>query len=272
MSISATDFNFVRDLALTKAAIVLEPGKEYLVESRLTPIARQIGVQDASALVQRLRRGGEAQLQAQVVDALTTNETSWFRDRHPFDALGKYMIPELIDARRATRTISIWSAACSSGQEPYSIAMTLLDVPALAGWNIRITATDLSAEMLARAREGHFSQLEINRGLPATHLVRHFERAGTGWRVNEQLRRMVTFEPHNLLNAPPLGGPFDIVFIRNVLIYFSPATKSEVLAKVRRALRPDGFVVLGGAETSLGIDDQLVRTEIARSSVYRLKR
>ena len=136
----------------------------------------------------------------------------------------------------------------------------------------RVVLTDLSAEMLARAREGQFSQLEINRGLPATHLVRHFERSGTGWRVNEQLRRMVTFQPHNLLNAPPLGGPFDIVFIRNVLIYFSPATKSEVLAKVRRALRPDGFVVLGGAETSLGIDDQLVRTEIARSSVYRLKR
>lgn len=272
MTITATDFAFVAELARTKAAIILEPGKEYLVESRLTPLARKVGEPDIGALITRLKVRNEVSLQTEVIDALTTNETSWFRDRHPFDSLGQHILPELQRARRDTRQLSIWSAASSTGQEPYSIAMTILDTaPTLTSWNTRILATDLNKQVLDRARAGQYSQLEINRGLPATHLVRHFTREGPGWKVSDQLRKMITFEQHNLMGLPPMGSPFDIVFIRNVLIYFSPQTKKEVLSRLRRAMRPDGYLILGAAETALGLDDQFVRQEVGKSTVYRIR-
>lgn len=273
MSIAANDFAFVRDLVLERSAIVLEPGKEYLVESRLMPLARKVGEPDVAALVARLRRTRETQLQAEVVDALTTNETSWFRDRHPYDALASHVLPEMMEKRRSEQRLSIWSAACSSGQEPYSIAMTLADhAPALASWSTKILATDLSSEMLERAQSGHYSQLEVNRGLPASHLVRHFERDGTGWRVRKQLRDMVTFHPHNLIGSPPPYAPFDIIFMRNVLIYFSVETRREILASVRRLLRPDGYFVLGSSETTLNLDGAFYRTPLGQATFYKVER
>lgn len=270
MSLRPETFAFVADLVRRRSAIQLEPGKEYLVESRLLPLARAAG-QDIDTYVRGLRTGPPAALEA-VVEALTTNETSWFRDVQPFRALVDHVLPELLTG--PTRfgglppSLRIWSAACSSGQEPYSIAMTLADAaPQVA---LRITATDLSREMLERGRSGRYSQLEVNRGLPAPMLVKHFTRAGADWEVSPQLRSSTTFVQHNLLDAPPTGGPFDVVFLRNVLIYFDLATKRDVLRRVQQVLRPGGFLLLGAAETTIGVDDGWQRVPVGRGSVYRL--
>lgn len=272
MTLATSDFSYVSALVRERSAIVLDSGKEYLVESRLMPLARRAGLADVADLVALAQRGGDGEVRAQIVDALTTNETSWFRDRHPFDALSGGMLPALMAARQTERRLTIWSAACSSGQEPYSIAMTMLDsAPTLASWRTSIVATDLSPTMVQRAKDGYYSQLEVNRGLPATHLVRHFDRDGAGWRVRSGIRSMVRVEQHNLLSAPPVGT-FDIVFMRNVLIYFAVETKREILARVRRSLAPDGFLVLGAAETTLNIDSAFERVEFGSATVYRLKR
>lgn len=272
MTITSTDFQYVRELMLSRSSIVLEPGKEYLVESRLLPIARRHGEADVSGLLAKLRTRMDPSLQTEIIDALTTNETSWFRDRHPYDALANHMLPAVIRNRGTDRRLNIWSAASSSGQEPYSIAMTMIDSqPMLASWKTTIIATDLATSMVARTKEAFYTQLEINRGLPATHLVRHFERDGTGWRVKKNLRDMVHVYQHNLVAQPPAHGPYDIVFLRNVLIYFSRDTKRDILARVRRVMRPDGFLVLGAAETTLNLDENFDRVEMGNASVYRLK-
>lgn len=273
MTVTANDFQFVRELMLSRSSIVLDPGKEYLVESRLTPLARRLGEQDVAGLLQRLRTRNDMSLQTEIIDALTTNETSWFRDRHPYDSLAHHILPAAMRARGPERRLSIWSAACSSGQEPYSIAMTMLDSqPVLASWHTSIVATDLSTAMVARTREAFYTQLEINRGLPATHLVRHFDRDGTGWRVRRNLRDMVSVQQHNLVSSPPAQGPYDIVFLRNVLIYFSRDTKRDILSRVRRVMRPEGYLVLGAAETTLNLDDSFERVEMGQASVYKLKK
>lgn len=272
MTVAASDFDYIARLVWRRSAIVIEPGKEYLVESRLLPLARKTGAETISDLVARLQAQPETSLHVEVVDAMTTNETSWFRDRTPFDALASHVLPELIHARAATRRISIWSAGCSSGQEPYSIAMIVNNLMALhPGWDVSIVATDLSEEMLAKARAGRYGQLEVNRGLPATMLVNHFERAGMEWVISERLRRMVDFRQLNLAEPPPASMPsFDVVFLRNVLIYFDTATKREVLARVRQLMRPDGYLVLGGAETTLNIDDAFEPVQLDRVTCYRM--
>lgn len=268
MSVAADTFTFVADLVRQRSAIQLEPGKEYLVESRLLPLARQAGVAGVDEYVRGLRAVPRPLEYERVVEALTTNETSWFRDVTPFQALTRHVVPELTRERPALRSLRVWSAACSTGQEPYSIAMALLEVaPSLA---LNITATDLSEEVLTRSRAGRYSQLEINRGLPAAMLVQHFTRVGIEWEVSQQVRRTVAFSRHNLLHAPPAGGPFDIVFLRNVLIYFDLATKQEVLRRVQSVIRPGGFLLLGGAETTIGVDDAWERVPVGRSSVYQV--
>jgi chemotaxis protein methyltransferase CheR len=266
MTLQPDTFAFVADLVRRRSAILLEPGKEYLVESRLTPLARAAGVPDVDAFVRSLRvRGHEADLGA-VVEALTTNETSWFRDVTPFAALRDHVVPALRAERGPLERLRVWSAACSTGQEPYSIAIVLADA-GCAG--VEIVATDLSEQVLDRAREARYTQLEVNRGLPASVLVRHFEKSGAHWRVGEAMRRQVRFQRHNLLDAPPPGGPFDVVFLRNVLIYFDLATKRAVLARVRSVLRPGGFLVLGAAETTIGVDDAWVREPVTGGAVHR---
>jgi chemotaxis protein methyltransferase CheR len=268
MSLSPESFAFVADLVRRRSAIQLAPGKEYLVESRLLPLARTENLADVDAYVVRVRAGGrEADLVA-VVEALTTNETSWFRDSAPFAALRTAVAPQLVAARGAASRVRVWSAACSTGQEPYSIAMTLTDcLPSTA--SVEILATDLSEQVLARAREARYSQLEVNRGLPAPMLVRHFSRSGAEWLVNPNLRQLVTFRAHNLLDAPPVGGPFDVVFLRNVLIYFDLPTKRAILRRLRQVMRPDGALVLGAAETTIGVDDDWVRVPVGTGSIYR---
>jgi chemotaxis protein methyltransferase CheR len=205
-----------------------------------------------------------------VVDALTINETSFFRDAHPFEALRTHILPELIEKRRASRTLRIWCAACSSGQEPYSVALTIKEhFPELAGWRVELVGTDLSPTMLDRAREGRYSRLEVNRGLPARLLVKYFEQDGTDYRIDDSVRRMVTFRPHNLASPWPSLPQTDVVFMRNVLIYFGLETKREILTKVKRVLRPDGYLLLGGAETTVHVDDTFTRTPIGRTTFYR---
>ncbi|WP_435299671.1 CheR family methyltransferase [Timonella sp. A28] len=273
MTITQENFQFISDLVRRKSAISLAPGKEYLVESRLMHLAREHGV-SVDEYVAKKRTSLNLMETELIVEALTTNETSWFRDTQPFSALTQHILPELRKSRKPLGTLKVWSAACSTGQEPYSIAMTLkdyFDSPSFTDPrpSLDIVATDLSQQVLNRSKSGRYSQLEVNRGLPATHLVRHFHREGTEWEISSELRSMVRFQRHNLLDVPPSGGPFDVVFIRNVLIYFDVATKLEVLKKVRSVLRPGGFLILGAAETTVGIDQSWVRVPVGRSSVYQ---
>ncbi len=268
MTISVESFRFVQELVRSESAIVLDTGKEYLVESRLAPLARSAGTPDVDAYVADVSRRRTPTAMRAVVEALTTNETSWFRDSEPFVTLRTVVLPTLA-AARAGGPIRVWCAACSSGQEPYSVAMTALDTPQLGGRTIEVVGTDLSEEMLARARSGVYSQLEINRGLPATTLVKYFERAGTGWRVRPEVSASVTFRTANLIRPFPPMGRFDIVFLRNVLIYFDTATKADILRRVRQVLAPDGVLFLGAAEMVTGLDDGWERLPGGRSSIYR---
>ncbi|MGY1740542.1 MULTISPECIES: CheR family methyltransferase [unclassified Blastococcus] len=269
MTLTATSFDWVRQVVHRESAIVLQPGKEYLVEARLLPIARQLGLTDVGQLVDSVRSRPSPENTRKIVEALTTNETSWFRDGDPFSALTTTVLPALQAARSPHERLQIWSAACSSGQEPYTIAMLLEDALPNAGTRVSITATDISREMVERTRAGRFSQLEVNRGLPAPMLVRHFSRAGAEWEVNANLRRMVTASECNLAAPLPRMGPFDVVYLRNVLIYFDLSTKQAILRRVRALMRPDGWLFLGAAETTLGVDDSWERVVLGRSSAYR---
>jgi chemotaxis protein methyltransferase CheR len=268
MTLDPGAFAYVSSLVRRESAIVLEPGKEYLVESRLMPLARAAGLPDVDAFVARLRSAPDRVTVKAVVEALTTNETSWFRDGAPFEAFRKVVVPELLETP-PQRRINIWSAACSSGQEAYTIAMLLAEDVLPRGRNAEILATDISTEMLDRTREASYGQLEIGRGLPAPMLVRHFQRSGTQWRVNDQLRAMVRVQQLNLADRWPYLPVFDVVFLRNVLIYFDTATKRSILQRVRQVLSPQGFLFLGGAETTLGIDDGWTRSTVGGFTLYR---
>jgi chemotaxis protein methyltransferase CheR len=269
MTLTATSFDWVRQVVHRESAIVLQPGKEYLVEARLLPIARQMGLADVGQLVDSVRTRPNPENTRRIVEALTTNETSWFRDGDPFTTLTTTVLPALQAARGPNERLQIWSAACSSGQEAYTIAMLLEDAMPNAAARVSITATDLSREMVERTRAGRFSQLEVNRGLPAPMLVRHFTRAGNEWEVNATLRRMVTALECNLAAPLPRMGPFDVVYLRNVLIYFDLPTKQAILRRVRGLMKPDGWLFLGAAETTLGVDDSWERVVLGRSSAYR---
>jgi len=273
VSTSPESFKYVCDLVRSRAAIVVEPGKEYLVDSRLGPIAKREGFASIDDLVKKLRADERGPLVGQIVEAMTTNETSFFRDVHPFEALRTQILPAVIRARSATRKVRIWCAASSTGQEPYSLAMTVRHhFPELSTWDIQITATDINATVLERARSGIYRQLEVNRGLPAPMLVKYFDRVGTDWQIKADLRKMISFEELNLLDRWPLTSAPDIVFMRNILIYFDVETKRAILRRVRQTMRADGFLVLGGAETTINIDDQFTSLKGTNSSlIYQAK-
>jgi chemotaxis protein methyltransferase CheR len=270
MTLSQAEFNFVAQLVRREAAIVLAPGKEYLVEARLIPVARAVGSPSVTDFLADLQRRPDPANQRKIIDALTTNETSWFRDREPFAALTDVVLPELIKSRSATRKVRIWSAASSSGQEAYSLAITLQEALP-PGWSYDIMGTDISTEMVKRAETAEYSQVEVNRGLPAAQLVQYFERAGAHWRVTQALRRNVSFRLLNLTTPLPAMQPFDVIFLRNVLIYFDVATKRTVLQNAAKLLRPDGWLFLGAAETTIGIDDNYERVAAGRTSAYRVR-
>ncbi len=262
---------YVRELIHTSAALVLEPGKGYLVESRLGPIARTEGM-TLPAMIRRLRHEPYGLLHHRVVEAMTTNETSWFRDLHPFEALRSTVIPDLIERRRAERTLTVWSAACSTGQEPYSIAMVLLDeFPELATWKVTIWASDFSEEAVARARMGRYSQLEVNRGLPAQHLVHHFDRSDAHFVVRDRVRSLVRFGVVNLIGPWTQIPRLDVVMLRNVMIYFDPETKRTILDRMHQQLRPDGYLFLGNAESTMHLDERFVRVEPSRAGCHQLR-
>lgn len=271
--ISPETYGYVRDLVYKRAAIVVEPGKEYLVEARLGPVARQAGLPSIDELVRKLRSDERGPLVTQVVEAMTTNETSFFRDVHPFESLRTKILPEIVESRAASRQLRIWCAAASTGQEPYSIAMTIREhFPQLDSWNVSIVATDINATVLGRARAGIFRPLEVNRGLPAPLLVKYFEREGADWRIKTSIRQMVSFQEMNLLDPQwPIFGGQDVVFIRNVLIYFDVPTKRTILGRIRRLLRPDGYLFLGGAETTVNIDDEYQSIRVGQSLCYQAK-
>lgn len=273
MALAHSEFTFISQLVRQRAAIVLEPGKEYLVESRLASLAAREGEGDFARLVTRLQQDRSGQLATEVVDAMTTNETLFFRDAHPFEALRHHVLPQLLALRAPTRRLRVWCGASSSGQEPYSIAMVLHEELAKhPGWDVSLLATDINAEMLARTEEGRYSQLEVNRGLPIASLMKHFEKRGTHWHVKDVLRAMIRTQPLNLAEPFPRFGPFDVVFLRNVLIYFAPEVKRQVLDRVRAVLHPEGYLFLGGSETTLTIDDSWERVRLGDSTAYRPRR
>jgi chemotaxis protein methyltransferase CheR len=272
MPLSREDLDAVRSLVKERSAIVLEPEKAYLIEARLQPVARREGFAALHGLIQAMRSQPYGALRRKVVEAMTTNETSWFRDRHPFDALRTTVLPELIARRATERTLNIWCGAASSGQEPYSIMMVIRHhFPELESWKIRLIASDLSTEMLQRTRNGRYTQLEVNRGLPAQLLVRFFDQETMTWRVRPTLREAIEVEEINLAGPWPALPQMDIIFMRNVLIYFDVSTKKLILAKVQRLIRPDGYLFLGGAETTLNLNDEFRRVAAALSGCYQLR-
>jgi chemotaxis protein methyltransferase CheR len=270
MPVGLSELAFVRDLVYRRSAIVIENGKEYLIESRLGPLARAEGFASIDEMVGKLRSQPANGLHSKVVEAMTTNETSFFRDLHPFEALKTEILPTLRKTRASSRRLRIWSAACSAGQEAYTIAMVLREhFPDLLSWDVKIVGTDLASAMVTRAKEGKFSQLEVNRGLPAAFLVKYFDRKGVDWQIKQSLRDMFDVRSMNLIDPWPAMPSFDVVFLRNVLIYFDVPTKQLILSRVRQILAPDGYLFLGGAETTLKVDDSFNRVQVEKAVYYR---
>ena len=273
MALQQSDFDFVQKLVQQKAAIVLDNGKQYFVKSRLTPLAQNTGHDSIEKLILALRQNPHnSRMVEQVVEAITIHETSFFRDVHPFKCMKEVVMPSLLEKRASQHTLNLWCAACSSGQEPYTVTMLLREnFPQLQSWNVRFIATDISNQILDRARDGKFSQLEVNRGLPAPLLLKHFEKQGLVWQIKPQLRSSIEFRKLNLIDNWPPMPKMDVVFLRNVLIYFDVETKRKILGEVRKLLNPDGFLFLGAAEMPMSIDNAFERIDYPRSGCYKLR-
>jgi chemotaxis protein methyltransferase CheR len=253
---TGADFAFIAQFLKDRSGLIITQDKMYLLETRLTSIMRDNGLANLTALVEMLRQPGATAVKDQVVDAMTTNETSFFRDNHPFDTLRKSILPGLIERRAPMRSLRIWSAACSTGQEPYSLAMMLKDsFPILGGWKVEIVATDLSPTVLEKARAGIYSTFEVQRGLPIQMLIKHFDQQEPNWQIKRELRQTVTFRALNLLEDFSALGQFDVVLCRNVLIYFDQPTKTRILGAIARRIAADGTLLLGGAESVFGLTD-----------------
>jgi chemotaxis protein methyltransferase CheR len=253
--VTPLDYEFLRKLLKERSGLDLSADKQYLVESRLVPLARKAGLAGISELVQKIKSGTDP-LTADVVEAMTTNETFFFRDKIPFDHLREAVLPELMQARASRRSLRIWCAASSSGQEPYSIAMCLKGLgAAVAGWRIEILATDLSQAVLEKSKAGIFSQFEVQRGLPIQMLVKHFTQVGELWQLNADIRAMVQHRQLNLLQDFSHLGTFDVIFCRNVMIYFDQDTKTGIFDRLAKVLEADGVLALGAAESVVGISD-----------------
>ncbi len=265
------DFEYFVKFLRERSGISLEASKQYLIDTRMAPILKEMKLADLGALVAGLK-AGKKDLSERVVEAMTTNETSFFRDVAPFDAFKQHILPTLIEKHERDRKIQIWSAASSSGQEPYSLAILIREhFPQLASWNVGILATDLSAEMVAKTEKGEYSQLEVNRGMPAPLIAKHFTKKGMRWQVNDDVRKLIHCRTLNLLESFAGIPSADVVFIRNVLIYFEPETKKEILGKIRKVLVPGGYLFLGVAESTLNLDSHYKRLDLARSGCFQLE-
>lgn len=263
------NYQFLQEFVYRESGIVLDRDKHYLMEARLSPIVAQQRMGSLNDLCKALRTVCPAPLRQQVVDSMTTNETMFFREAVQYEALRKVIVPQLMDQRRDRRRLNFWSAAASSGQEAYSLAMMLREM-GLDDWYIQIHATDLSSQILQRAREGRFLQIEVNRGLPMQYLVRHFRRDGLDWVIRDEIRNMVRFERFDLRQGMGALGPFDVVFCRNVLIYFDLDTKRRILGEIRKTLFRGGHLLLGGSETTLGLDDGYELVPACGAVLYRV--
>lgn len=273
MRITQAEFEYVQTLIHLRAGIVLETGKEYLVEARLDPLARQEGFCSLQEFIGHLQTRPFSGLHRKLVQAMTTNETSFFRDIRPFEVLRTSVIPDLIAQRGADHRITFWCAAAATGQEPYSVAMLLREhFPQLQTWNVRFIASDLSVDVLARAIRGCYTQLEVNRGLPAQLLVKYFTKRGDEWQIRDDIRRMVEFRELNLAESWSFLPKLDVIFMRNVLIYFNLERKREILRKAASLLNPYGYLFLGSAETTLNVADEFEPHSGGKGPCYRLKR
>jgi chemotaxis protein methyltransferase CheR len=254
--VTPAEYDYLRAFLKSRSGLVLNNEKQYLIESRLVPVAKKAGLASISALVARLREPGAAVLQDQVVEAMTTNESFFFRDKVPFEHFTQTMLPHMLQARPRDHKLRIWCAAASTGQEPYTLAMCLRDNEArMVGRRFEILGTDLSVEVLDKAKAGIYSQFEVQRGLPINHLLKYFRQTGDVWQLVPDLRAMVQYRKLNLLENFSMLGQFDIIFCRNVLIYFDNETKIDILNRIRKQMPEDGFLVLGAAETVVGLTD-----------------
>jgi chemotaxis protein methyltransferase CheR len=252
-------FEFLRAFLKERSGLALSPEKRYLVDSRLGPIMRKQKIASLAELAAALRSGRDRALDNAVVEAMTTNETFFFRDRTPFDLFKDAILPRMLTERASRRKLRIWCAAASTGQEPYSLAMILDEAKArLAGWQIEIVATDIATEVLDKARAGVYSQFEVQRGLPIQMLLKHFKQQGENWHISQQIKSMVSFKQLNLIKDFSTLGQFDVIYCRNVLIYFDQPTKTDVLRRLSNALAPGGVLLLGAAETVIGLTDALL--------------
>ena len=267
MSMPQDHISYLQQHVYAGSGIVLDTEKEYLMEARLAPIMRERGLSSLYELCEVLRSSQVSPLHAQVVDAMTTNETYFFREPAHYDALRQTILPELMELRSTTRKLSCWSAASSTGQEAYSLAMMLLEM-GLGNWNVEILGTDLSSRVLKQAELGRYSQLEVNRGLPATLLLKYFRRVGLEWELKEEIRRMVRFRPFDLRSGMRSLGPFDLVLCRNVLIYFDLATKKRILEEIHGSLFRGGYLLVGTTEAGLPAGDRFRRHAVGAAVVY----
>ena len=265
--IHSDNYRFLQEHIHSQAGIVLEGDKHYLFESRLTPIVRQLGLGSINDLCALLKATRSSDVNRQVVEAMTTNETYFFRDPAHYDAIRTVLLPRLKQERKDTRKLRFWSAASSTGQEAYSLAMLLLE-EGFADWNIQILGTDFSSQVVERARSGKFHQIEVNRGLPAARLIKYFRRAGVDWQLNEQVHKMVTFDTIDLRKSMRSVGPFDLVFCRNVMIYFDAETKKRMVKEIHGTLFRGGWLLLGGAETAFGVEEVFERQTVGQSIIY----
>jgi len=261
------NYRFLQEHIRSQVGIVLEDDKHYLFESRLGPIVKQHGLGSINNLCALLRNKRDIELAHQVVEAMTTNETYFFRDPSQYDAIRTVLLPRLKEERRDTKKLRFWSAASSTGQEAYTLAMLLLE-NGWQDWNIQILGTDFSARVVERARSGVYQQIEVNRGLPAALLVKYFRRSGLDWQISENVRQMVRFETIDLRKSMRTLGPFDLVFCRNVMIYFDSETKRKILNEIHGTLFRGGWLLLGGAETASCPEDKFQRQPVGNVTVY----
>lgn len=274
-AISNDDYKFLQEFVYRQSGIVLDQDKHYLMDARLGPIIRKAGLGTMANLCSLLRgvngspAGQTETVRRDVINAMTTNETLFFRELAQYEALQKKVLPQLMAERQSLRRLRFWSAAASTGQEAYSLAMMLLDL-GIEGWNVQIQATDINDAVLDRARQGKYLQIEVNRGLPTSHLLKYFTRQGLEWQLKDEVKRLVQFERLDLRQNLRARGPYDIVFCRNVLIYFDVETKRKILGEIRASLHKGGYLLLGGAETTINIDDQFRRVEMGSATLYQV--
>jgi len=261
------NYRFLQEHIYSHAGIVLEEDKHYLFESRLAPIVRQLGLESINDLCTLIQSSRQPEVGHQVVEAMTTNETYFFRDPSHYDAIRTVLLPRLMEERRDTKRLRFWSAASSTGQEAYSLAMLLIEA-GLSDWNIQILGTDFSSQVVERARSGKYQQIEVNRGLPATLLIKHFRRSGADWHLCDPVRRMVSFETIDLRKSMRALGPFDLVFCRNVMIYFHAKTKMSILKELHGTMLRGGWLLLGGAETAFGVEELFEKQAVGNATVY----